>query len=83
MTKLNRVQSQYIKNYDKENQISEKIKILNNEINQTKETIKDYQNKYSKLDKFIKLIHEKIISIEMVIKKEKTNKEEPKKKNKL
>ena len=74
------MQSQYIKNYDKENQISEKINILTKEINQTKETIKDYQNKYMKLDKFIKLIHEKIVSIEMVIKKEKTNKEEPKKK---
>jgi hypothetical protein len=45
LTKLNRVQSQYIKNYDKENQISEKIEILTKEINQTKETIKDYQNK--------------------------------------
>ncbi len=41
LTKLNRVQSQYIKNYDKENQISEKIEILTKEINQTKETIKD------------------------------------------
>jgi hypothetical protein len=29
------------------------------------------------MEKFIKLVHEKIISIEMVIKKEKTNKEEP------
>ena len=80
MTKLNRVQSQYIKNYDKENQISEKINILTKEINQTKETIKDYQNKYMKLDKFIKLIHEKIVGIEMIIKKEKAYKEEPKKK---
>ena len=32
-----------------------------------------------KLDKFIKLIHEKIISIEMTIKKGSTGKEEPKK----
>ena len=29
---------------------------------------------------FLKLIHEKIVGIEMIIKKEKSNKEEPKKK---
>ena len=80
LTRLNKVQSQYIKNYDKENQISNKLDILKKEIQQTKDTIKDYQTKYNKLDKFIKLVHEKIISIEMIIKKEKTNKEEPKKK---
>ena len=80
LTRLNKVQSQYIKNYDKENQISNKMDILKKEIQQTKESIKEYQTKCNKLDKFIKLIHEKIISIEMIIKKEKTNKEEPKKK---
>lgn len=53
--------------------------MLKKEIQATKDTIKEYQIKYNKYDKFIKLIHEKIISIEMVIKKEKTNKEEPKK----
>jgi len=80
LTRLSKVQSQYIKNYDKENQISNKLDMLKNEIQATKDTIKEYQIKYNKYDKFIKLIHEKIISIEMVIKKEKTNKEEPKKK---
>jgi chromosome segregation ATPase len=80
LTRLSKVQSQYIKNYDKENQISNKLDILKKEIQATKDTIKEYQIKYNKYDKFIKLIHEKIISIEMVIKKEKTNKDEPKKK---
>ena len=80
LTRLNKVQNQYIKNIDKDNQISNKIDILNKEISRTKETIADYHSKYLKLDKFIKLIHEKIISIEMIIKREKTNKEEPKKK---
>ena len=80
LTRLNKVQSQYIKNYDKENQISNKLDILKKEIQQTKECIKDYQTKNTKLDKFIKLIHEKIISIEMLIKKEKAPKEEQKKK---
>ena len=80
LTRLNKVQNIYIKNYDKDNQITNKINILKQEIQQTKNTIKDYQTKYIKLDKFIKLIHEKIISIEMIIKKEQQNKEEPKKK---
>ena len=80
LTRLNKVQSQYIKNYDKENQISNKMDILKKEVQQTKDAIKEYQTKYNKLDKFIKLIHEKIISVEMLIKKDKTNKEEPKKK---
>ena len=80
LTRLNRVQKQYINNYDKDYQISNKIKILKNEIQQTKNTIKDYQTKYIKLDKFIKLIHEKIVGIEMIIKKDKLNKDEPKNK---
>ena len=80
LTRLNRVQKIYINNYDKDNQITNKIKILQKEIKDTKDSIKDYQIKYTKLDKFIKLIHEKIISIEMIIKREKTNKEEPAKK---
>ena len=80
LTRLNRVQKQYINNYDKDYQISNKIKILKNEIQQTKNTIKDYQTKYIKLDKFIKLIHEKIVGIEIIIKKDKLNKDEPKSK---
>ena len=80
LTRLNRVQKQYINNYDKDYQITNKINILKKEIQQTKNTIKDYQTKYIKLDKFIKLIHEKIVGIEMIIKKEKLGKDEPKNK---
>ena len=49
--KLNRVQAKFISNYDKENQITEKINILKSEIKQTKDCIKEYQeNLISKID---------------------------------
>ncbi len=69
LLRVNTVQKKYINNLDKENQISEKIQILQNEIKQTKETVKEYQEKYTKQDRFLRLIHEKILSIEMNIKK--------------
>ena len=69
LLRVNTVQKKYINNLDKENQISEKIHILQNEIKQTKETVKEYQEKYTKQDRFLRLIHEKILSIEMNIKK--------------
>ena len=69
LLKLNGVQSKFINNYDKENQISEKIDILKSEIKQTKDSIKEYQDKFNKQDRFIRLIHEKILSLEMMIKK--------------
>ena len=69
LLKLNGVQAKFINNYDKENQISEKIDILKSEIKQTKDSIKEYQDKFNKQDRFIRLIHEKILSLEMMIKK--------------
>jgi len=69
LMRVNGVQMKYINNYDKENQISEKIDILKSEIKQTKDSINYYQDKYRKQDRFIRLIHEKILSLEMMIKK--------------
>ena len=69
LLKLNGVQAKFISNYDKENQITEKIDILKSEIKQTKDSIKEYQEKFNKQDRFIRLIHEKILSLEMMIKK--------------
>jgi len=69
LLKLNGVQTKFINNYDKENQITEKIDILKSEIKQTKDSIKEYQDKFNKQDRFIRLIHEKILSLEMMIKK--------------
>ena len=79
LKRINKVQSKYIDNYDKENQITEKLDMLKNEIKQNKDTIKDYQEKYSRLERFIRLVHEKILSLEMLIKKIKEPKNENKK----
>lgn len=67
--RVNGVQMKYINNYDKENQITEKIDILKSEIKQTKESLKDYMDRFAKQDKFIRMIHEKILSLEMMMKK--------------
>ena len=76
LERVNGVQIKYINNYDKENQISEKLDILKSEIKQTKDSIKDYQEKFTKQDRFIRLVHEKILSLEMMIKKMKEVKTE-------
>ena len=65
---INLSQEKYIHNYDKENHISEKVEIFKKEINQAKNSIKEYQEKYLKIEKFNKVIHEKIISIELMVK---------------
>jgi hypothetical protein len=79
LKRINKVQSKYIDNYDKENQITEKLDMLKNEIKQNKDAIKDYQEKYTRLERFIRLVHEKILSLEMLIKKVKEPKNENKK----
>ena len=53
--------------------------MLKDEIKQNKDAIKDYQDKYNRLEKFIRLAHEKILSLEMCIKKVKEPKVEYKK----
>ena len=40
--------------------------------------VDEHQKKYEKLEKFLKLVHEKIINVGMALKREKTKKEEPK-----
>jgi chromosome segregation ATPase len=69
LTKHNVVQIKAISNYDKENRFSEKIKILQDEIKITKQSLKTYQDKYSKQDRYIKQVHSKISSLENMIKK--------------
>ena len=58
LKRINKVQTKYIDNYDKENQITEKLDMLKNEIKQNKDAIKDYQEKYTRLERFIRLVHE-------------------------
>ena len=79
LKRINKVQSKYIDTYDKENQITEKLDMLKNEIKQNKDAIKDYQEKHTRLERFIRLVHEKILSLEMLLKKVKEPKNENKK----
>jgi hypothetical protein len=69
LTKVNVNQIKAISNYDKENRFSEKIDILKNEIKTAKDSLKDYQEKNSKQEKYIKSAHEKMSSLENNIKK--------------
>lgn len=80
LSRVNNTQRKYINNYDQENQITKKLGYLKSEIKITKDTIKEYQEKYNKQDKFIKLAHEKILSLEMMLRKKK---EKPAEKKKL
>ena len=69
LVKINKFQSKYMENYDKKHKTQEKIDQLKNEIQQNRNDIKDYGNKYLKLDKFTKVAHEKILSLKIYIKK--------------
>ena len=69
LVKINKFQSKYMENYDKKHKTQEKIDQLKNEIQQNRNDIKDYSNKYLKLDKFTKVAHEKILSLKIYIKK--------------
>ena len=79
LKRISKAQEKYIETYNKENQVTEKLDILKDEIKQNKDAIKDYQDKYNRLEKFIRLAHEKILSLEMSIKKVKEPKLENKK----
>jgi hypothetical protein len=71
---VNMAQLKYLNDFDKENHMTEKIEIFKNEISQIKNSIKENQEKFLKIEKFNNAIHEKIISIEMLVKKMKDKK---------
>ena len=66
---VNNAQLKYLNDYDKVNHMSEKIEFFKSEIDQIKNTIKESQEKCIKIEKFNNIIHERIISIEMLVKK--------------
>ena len=69
LVKINKYQTKYKENYDKKHKIYEKLEQLKKEIQQNKNSIKEYSNKYLKLEKFTKIAHEKILSLKMYVKK--------------
>lgn len=79
LSRVNNVQNKALNSYDKENRISEKIDILKSEIKITKGSLKDYQEKFTKQDKFLKSVHEKLSQLENLTKKLQIPKKEIKK----
>lgn len=75
LQRINKNQMKCLNDYDKDNQISEKLDILKSEIKEAKDNIKDYQEKYLKQDRFIRSIHEKILFLESLILKMKEPKQ--------
>ena len=69
LIKINKYQAKYMENYDKKHKTQEKLEQLKNEIQQNKNSIKEYSNKYLKLDKYTKIAHEKILSVKIYVKK--------------
>lgn len=69
LNKVNNNQAKALSNYDKENRITEKIDILKSEIKITRESLKEYQEKHAKQEKYIKNLHEKLSTLENNTKK--------------
>ena len=69
LIKINKYQTKYMENYDKKHKTQEKMEQLKSEIQQNRDYIKEYSNKYLKLDRFTKIAHEKILSLKMYVKK--------------
>ena len=67
LNKINKYQSKYIENYQKKYKIKEREEQLTKEISQNKKMIKDYNNKYIKLDRFTKAAHAKIMGVRIFV----------------
>ena len=67
LNKINKFQTKYMEDYKKKYKIEEKKELLTKEITQNKKLIKDYNNKYLKLERFIKAAHEKIMSVRIFV----------------
>jgi hypothetical protein len=65
LKRIEKINKNYIANYEKDNKIKENIDYVNKEIKETKESIKQYTDDYNLLEKYFKLIHEKIIGIDI------------------
>ena len=67
LTKINKYQARYMENYQKQHKIKEKEEQLTKEISQNKKFIKDYNNKYLKLDRFTKAAHARIMGVRIFV----------------
>ena len=67
LNRINIHNAKYMDNYIKKHKTKEKEAQLKNEIIQNKNRIKDYNNKYLKLDRFIKAAHAKIMGVRIFV----------------
>ena len=69
LNRINIIQAKYMDNYIKKHKTKEKEEQLKSGIIHNKNLIKDYNNKYLKLDKYIKAMHAKITGVRLYINK--------------
>ena len=69
LNRINIIQAKYMDNYIKKHKTKEKEEQLKSGIIHNKNLIKEYNNKYLKLDKYIKAMHAKITGVRLYINK--------------
>ena len=79
LKRVEKLNNNYINNYEEDNKIKENISSINDEIKETREYIKNLTDDYNLLEKYFKLIHEKITGMEIAINKKKREVKEVKK----
>ena len=67
LNRINIIQAKYMDNYIKKHKTKEKEEQLKSGIIHNKNLIKEYNNKYLKLDKYIKAMHAKITGVRIYI----------------
>ena len=65
LKRIQKINNNYITNYEKEYKMKENIDYVNKQIKEIKESIKLLTNDYNLLEKYFKLIHEKIIGMDI------------------
>ena len=67
LTKVYKYQERYMENYKKKYKTKEREGQLQKEISKNKNLIKEYNNKYYKLDRFTRIAHSKIIGLRVFV----------------
>ena len=65
LKRIQKINNNYITNYEKEYKMKENIDYVNKQIKEIKESIKLLTDDYNLLEKYFKLIHEKIIGMDI------------------
>ena len=76
LKRIDKFQKKYLSDYEQDHKLKESLDNVTNEIKQTKEIIRQYQENCTLLDKYFKLLHEKIVSFDKILIKKKETKVE-------